>query len=57
MPVKQFVYQSNWQLIFLNQDLTFFKKVENHSVPELENALFFNVLLVGRGIYEEFRVN
>ena len=27
--------------------------LENHSVPELETTLFFNLLLGGRGIYEE----
>ena len=33
------------------------KIVENLSDPEIENALFFNLLLSGRGIYEEVCVN
>ena len=54
MLVKQFVQKGNHiHSDFFYDTLTFLKKVKNHSVPELENALFFNLLLSGRGIYEK----
>ena len=44
--------QSNSQLNFFYNTLSFKKKVWNQSVPELANALFFSLWLSGRGIFE-----
>ena len=38
---------------FLLSQINILKIVENHFDPEIENALFFNLLLSGRGNYEE----
>ena len=52
--VKEFAGKGNqiYSESFLPH-INLLKIAGNHSVPELENALFFSLLLDKRGIYEE----